>query len=187
MSQHIAFYNRFVELEELKQFIGAADIYITPYLTKAQATSGTLSYAFGSGKAVISTPYWHAEELLADERGVLVQFKDSEAIAKAVTSLLEDPTRLNAMSERAYSLGRDMIWSETARRYCEAFRKARINHRHHHGPRFAVKTLAEQSIELPELKLDHVERLTDSVGIFQHAVYAMPDYVERNLSTTLRQ
>ena len=75
MTQHVAFYNRFVELEELKQFIGAADIYITPYLNKAQTTSGTLCYAFGCGKAVISTPYWHAEELLAEDRGVLVPFQ----------------------------------------------------------------------------------------------------------------
>jgi glycosyltransferase involved in cell wall biosynthesis len=178
VSTHIAFYNRFVELEELKQFIGAADIYITPYLAKAQATSGTLCYAFGSGKAVISTPYWHAEELLAEERGVLVPFRDSEAIATAVTGLLEDTTRLNAMSERAYSLGRKMIWSQTAKHYFESFRKARADHRHHHGPRYVVRTLAQQPIELPELMLDHVERLTDSTGIFQHAVYAMPDYAE---------
>ncbi len=178
VSQHIAFYNRFVELEELKQFIGAADIYITPYLAEAQATSGTLCYAFGSGKAVISTPYWHAEELLAEGRGVLVPFKDSTAIAKEVTGLLADPTRLNAMSEGAYALGRAMIWSETAKHYFESFRKARVDHRHHHGPRFVVQTLAQQSIELPELTLDHVERLTDSTGIFQHAIYAMPDFAE---------
>ncbi len=178
MSQHVAFYNRFVALEELKQFIGAADIYITPYLTTAQATSGTLCYAFGSGKAVVSTPYWHAEELLAEQRGVLVPFRNSDAIAKAVTGLLEDPARLKAMSEQAFMLGRDMIWSETAKHYFESFRKARADRKHHHGPRFAVKTLAQKSLELPELKLDHVERLTDSVGIFQHAVYAMPDYTE---------
>ncbi|MDH3772090.1 MAG: glycosyltransferase, partial [Nitrospirota bacterium] len=178
MSRHVAFYNRFVELEELKQFIGAADIYLTPYLTKAQATSGTLCYAFGCGKAVISTPYWHAEELLAEDRGVLVPFHDSEAIAIAVTGLLEDKTRLEAMSKRAYLLGREMIWSQTAQHYFESFQKARADHRHHHGPQFAVKTLDHQPIELPELALDHVERLTDSVGIFQHAVYAMPDYAE---------
>ena len=178
MSQHVAFYNRFVELDELKQFIGAADIYVTPYLTEEQATSGTLCCAFGGGKAIISTPYWHAEELLAEERGVLVPFKNSEAIAVAVTSLLEDATRPNAMSKRAYLLGREMIWSRTAEHYLESFQKARADHGHHHGPRFAVKTLADRPMELPELTLDHVIRLTDSVGIFQHAVYAMPDYAE---------
>jgi glycosyltransferase involved in cell wall biosynthesis len=178
MSQHVAFYNRFVELEELKQFIGAADIYLTPYLTKAQVTSGTLCYAFGCGKAVISTPYWHAEELLAEDRGVLVPFHDSEAIANAVTGLLDDTTRLKAMSKRAYQLGREMIWSRTAQRYVESLRRARADHQHHHRSRTAVKTLAHRAIELPELSLDHVERLTDSIGMFQHAVYAMPDYAE---------
>jgi glycosyltransferase involved in cell wall biosynthesis len=178
VTQHVAFYNRFVEDEELKQFIGAADIYLTPYLAKAQATSGTLCYAFGCGKAVISTPYWHAEELLADGRGVLVPFKDSEAIAGAVTGLLGDPARLQAMSEQAYRLGREMIWSWTAQHYAESFRKARAGRMHHRRPRIALNTLARQPIELPEIALDQVERMTDSVGIFQHAVYAMPDYAE---------
>ena len=93
IEKHVIFYNRFVELEELKEFIGAADIYITPYLNEAQITSGTLAYAFGAGKAVVSTPYWHAEELLADDRGVLVPFGDSQAIAREVIGLLRDDTR----------------------------------------------------------------------------------------------
>jgi hypothetical protein len=156
MRQHVAFYNRFVELEELEQFIGAADIYVTPYLTRAQATSGTLCYAFGCGKAVISTPYWHAEELLTEDRGVLVPFQNSAAIATAVCGLLEDEARLHAMRERAYRSGRGMIWSEAVRHYFASFCLARSDHRHHHGPRFAVKTLAQQPLELPELTLDHV-------------------------------
>ena len=176
MKQHVAFYNRFVELDELTEFIGAADIYLTPYLNKEQITSGTLCYAFGCGKAVISTPYWHAEELLAEEHGVLVPFQNSDAIAEAVIALLADEARLNAMRKRAYLLGREMIWSRTVHHYFESFRKARGAHRHHHVPRFAVKTLAEKPMELPELKLDHLERLTDSIGLFQHAVFAMPNY-----------
>ncbi len=178
MSKHVAFYNRFVGLEELKQFIGSADIYLTPYLTEEQATSGTLCYAFGCGKAVISTPYWHAKELLAEGRGVLVPFKDSTSIACAVTDLLDDEKRLEEMSKQAYSLGREMIWSQTAKHYFRSFRKARIDHRHGHDPRFVVKTLANRPIELPELSLDHMERLTDSIGMFQHAAYAMPNYAE---------
>jgi glycosyltransferase involved in cell wall biosynthesis len=178
MTQHVAFYNRFVELEELEQFIGAADIYVTPYLSKAQATSGTLCFAFGCGKAVVSTPYWHAEELLAGDRGVLVPFRDSAAIATAVCDLLDDEARLDAMRKRAYLSGRGMIWSQAAHHYFESFRKARADHRHHRGPRFAVKTLAQQPLELPELTLEHVERLTDSIGIFQHAAYAMPSYAD---------
>ena len=178
MSQHVAFYNRFVGIEELKQFIGAADIYLTPYLIEEQATSGTLCYAFGCGRAVISTPYWHAKELLAEDRGVLVPFKNSESIARAVTDLLKDEKHLETMSKQAYSLGREMVWSQTAKHYFKSFRKARIDHRHDHAPRFAVKTLAHRPIELPELSLDHMERLTDSIGMFQHAAYAMPNYAE---------
>jgi glycosyltransferase involved in cell wall biosynthesis len=178
MKDHVAFYDRFVELKELKEFIGAADIYITPYLNEAQITSGTLCYAFGCGKCVISTPYWHAEELLADDRGVLVPFRNSDAIASEVVALLDDETRLNAMRKRAYLLGRESTWSQTAHHYFEAFRRARTSHGLHHGPKFAVKTLAQRRLELPELKLDHLERLTDSTGIFQHAIYAMPNYSE---------
>ncbi len=84
IEKRVIFYNDFVELENLKEFIGAADLYITPYLNEAQITSGTLAYTFGSGKAVVSTPYWHAEELLADDRGVLVPFADAPAIAREV-------------------------------------------------------------------------------------------------------
>src|SRR5258707_223711 len=118
---NVIFYNRFVTLEELTDFIGAADIYITPYLNEAQITSGTLAYAFGAGKAVISTPYWHAAELLADDRGVLVPFADPPAIANAVTALLRDDTRRHAMRKNAYKLGREMIWSHTARSYWRSF------------------------------------------------------------------
>ena len=178
MRQHVGFYNRFVELEELEQFIGAADIYITPYLTQAQATSGTLCYAFGCGKAVISTPYWHAEELLAEDRGVLVPFHDSAAIATAVCGLLEDEARLDAMRKRAYLSGRGMIWSEAAHpiSHRSARRAASTGIIMALGSR--CRTLAQQPIELPELTLDHVERLTDSIGIFQHAAYAMPSYAD---------
>ncbi len=127
---------------------------------------------------MVSTPYWHAEELLAKERGVPVPFKDSDAIAGAVTGLLNNEVRLKAMAARAYELGREMISNRTAQQYAESFRKARAGQRRHLGPRFALKTLAHRPIELPDLRLDHVEQLTDSVGIFQHAVYAMPDYAE---------
>ena len=87
IQKNVIFYNRFVELEELKEFIGASDLYITPYLNEAQVTSGTLAYTFGAGKAVISTPYWHAAELLAEDRGVLVPFRDAPAIGEAAVSL----------------------------------------------------------------------------------------------------
>lgn len=124
-ADHVVFENRFVELSELTRFIGAADIYITPYLGPGQASSGTLSYAFGAGKPVISTPYWHAAELLRDGRGALVPFADPAAIAREVRSLLRDPARRRAMSENAFRLGREMVWSNVARLYMASFAAAR--------------------------------------------------------------
>ena len=125
LEDNVIFHNRFVELKELTKFIGAADLYITPYLDEAQITSGTLAYAFGAGKAVVSTPYWHAAELLRDQRGVLVPFADPGAIAREVNGLLRDGMRRNAMSERAYKLGRVMVWSNTAELYMRSFELAR--------------------------------------------------------------
>jgi glycosyltransferase involved in cell wall biosynthesis len=125
LENHVIFHNRFVELKELTEFIGAADIYITPYLDEGQSTSGTLAYAFGAGKAVISTPYRHAVELLRDQRGVLVPFADPRAIARELSGLLGDEKRKNAMSDNAYKLGRTMVWSNTARHYMNSFEMAR--------------------------------------------------------------
>src|SRR5512135_3493194 len=115
----VIFYNRFVSLEELVEFIGVADIYITPYLNAQQITSGTLAYTVGAGKAVISTPYWYAEELLAEGRGALVPFRDPAALAEKVIHLMENAAERHAMRKRAYLLGREMIWPKVARRYME--------------------------------------------------------------------
>ncbi|MFN0172721.1 MAG: glycosyltransferase family 4 protein [Bryobacteraceae bacterium] len=125
IENHVLFCNRFVDLKELTGFIGAADLYITPYLDEAQITSGTLAYAFGAGKAVISTPHWHAAELLRDQRGVLVPFADPKAIAREVSGLLRDGTRRNMMSSNAYQLGRKMVWTNTACEYMQSFEMAR--------------------------------------------------------------
>ena len=178
VEKNVIFYNRFVELEELKEFIGAADLYITPYLNEAQVTSGTLAYAFGAGKAVISTPYWHAAELLAEDRGALVPFGDSRAIAREVVSLLSDATRRNAIRKNAYKLGREMVWSNTARRYMRSFEVARLQGAVLSRKSFATKTLDQQPPDLPELKLDHVSRMTDSTGMFQHAILTVPNFSE---------
>ena len=124
LQNNVIFQNRFVELTELTEFIGAADLYVTPYLDEAQITSGTLAYAFGAGKAVISTPYWHAAELLRDQRGILVPFADAKAIAREVTALLHDAMRRKAMSDNAYRLGRSMVWSNTAGLYMGSFELA---------------------------------------------------------------
>src|SRR5689334_3057640 len=126
LEKNVIFYNQFVELDNLKEFIGAADLYITPYLNEAQITSGTLAYTFGAGKAIISTPYWHAAELLADGQGVLVPFGDATAITREVIGLLRDDTRRHAMRKNAYRLGREMIWSNVARLYMQSFELSRV-------------------------------------------------------------
>ena len=174
IQKHVSFYNRFVELQELTEFIGAADLYITPYLNPAQAVSGTLAYAFGCGQAVISTPYWHAEELLADDRGVLVPFADSAAIGREIIALLSDDPRRHAMRKRAYQLGREMTWSHVAELYLKSFQDARRSRIHVPKP-LAVKTLEEKPLELPRMNLDHLMRMSDSTGILQHACYSIPN------------
>jgi glycosyltransferase involved in cell wall biosynthesis len=173
---NVIFYNRFVELEELKEFIGAADIYITPYLNAAQITSGTLAYSFGAGKAVISTPYWHAGELLAEDRGVLVPFGDAKAIARNVIGLLRDETLRTVIRKNAYKLGREMIWSNVARLYMKSFELARVERAVMSRKSFATKTLDQQPRDLPELKLNHLSRMTDSTGLFQHAIFSVPNF-----------
>jgi glycosyltransferase involved in cell wall biosynthesis len=176
--QHVIFYNRFVELHELTEFIATADVYITPYLNPAQITSGTLAYAFGCGQAVISTPYWHAEELLADNRGVLVPFADAAAIGREICNLLRDEPRRHALRKRAYLLGREMIWSHVAMLYMESFQRARRSRIDVPSKPLAIRTLAERPWELPRWRLDHLLRLTDSTGLFQHACFAIPNFAE---------
>jgi glycosyltransferase involved in cell wall biosynthesis len=175
---NVIFYNRFVSLEELVRFISASDIYITPYLDVAQITSGTLAYTLGAGKAIISTPYWYAEEMLAEERGVLVPFGDPQALADQVIDLLGNESKRHAMRKRAYLFGRDMIWSQVARRYMQSFERARAEHRYYAAAEFAVKPLDKRAGELPPLKLDHLRHLTDDTGIFQHAIFTIPNYRE---------
>ncbi|MCA9159832.1 MAG: glycosyltransferase family 4 protein [Planctomycetales bacterium] len=175
ITKNVSFYNRFVELEELTEFIGAADLYITPYLNVQQAVSGTLAYAFGCGQAVISTPYWHAQELLADERGVLVPFADSMAISKEVVGLLGDDERRLAMREQAYALGRNMTWDHIARLYLKSFNRA-IDEQSAQIKRLAVRTLDEQPLALPHMNLEHLHHMSDSTGVVQHAIYSIPDH-----------
>jgi len=175
---NLIFYNRFVTLAELTDFIGAADIYITPYLNQAQITSGTLAYAFGAGKAVISTPYWYAQELLAKERGILVPFADPAAIAEGVDRYLSNPSLMTAVRKRAWKLGRGMIWPVVAQRYMESFKRARASLSAPPRKAFAVRTLGNRPYELPPLKLDHLFRMTDNTGIFQHAIFNVPNYAE---------
>ena len=174
VERHVVFHDRYVELPELLTFLGAADVYLTPYLHEDQITSGTLAYAFGCGKAVVSTPYWHARELLADGRGVLVPFRDPAAIAAGVADLLDDHARRHAMCQRAHLLGRDMTWPRIAARYAEAFRRARLAAAV--KPRgIAAGRTAPPRRTLPPLSLGHLWRISDSTGVLQHAIYDVPD------------
>jgi glycosyltransferase involved in cell wall biosynthesis len=178
VKDHVIFYNRFVSLDDLKEFIGATDIYLTPYLNEAQITSGTLAYVFGAGKAVVSTPYWHAKELLAEGRGMLVPFRDPAAISAAVCTLLDDPSRLESTRHEAYRMGREMIWPAVAERYLESFRHARADRKASSRTAFAGWTLASRPYDLPPLRLDHIVRMTDGTGIFQHAIFNVPNFHE---------
>jgi len=180
VAENVIFHNHFVSLEELKEFIGAADIYITPYLNEAQVTSGTLAYTFGAGKALISTPYWHAQELLAGDRGILVPFASAQAIADAVNRFLSTPTMMTAMRKRAWKAGRQMIWPVVARRYMQSFEKARAGLSvpsvvHSLDPREFPES---KDYPLPPLNLNHLFRMSDHTGIFQHAIYNVPNYHE---------
>jgi hypothetical protein len=178
VQRNVVFFNRFVELDELMRFIGAADIYLTPYLTEAQITSGTLAYAFGAGNAVVSTPYWHAAELLTADRGKLVPFRDAGAIARAVAELLHDEPLRHSMRKNAYKLGRDMVWSRVAQLYLKSFQDARQNHSFVGRKSSPIKTLDEQPGQLPSMKLDHLLRMSDGTGIFQHASFTVPNFAE---------
>ncbi|MGC9452515.1 MAG: glycosyltransferase [Oceanipulchritudo sp.] len=175
IGDHLIFHNRFVDLKELCEFLGAADIYATPYLNQEQIVSGTLAYALGSGKATISTPYWYAEEMLADGRGRLAPFKDSAALAEQVNELLDHEVERHAMRKRAYTFCREMIWKEVARRYLELFNEVKAERACSPRPVFRAKTMDMAPRELPQPKLDHIIRLSDDVGILQHAKYIVPD------------
>ena len=178
VEDHVVFHNRFVDQQELIEFLGAADIYVSPYQHEAQITSGTLAWAVGAGKAVVSTPYWYAQELLADERGVLVPFNDAAATAEAVNRLLENDVERNAMRKRAYLFAREMIWPNVARAYLESFARAREQRAQHSGLTRAFAPQPRMSDLLPEVQLQHLKRLTDGTGILQHARFAVPNYQE---------
>ncbi len=178
VASHIVFHNRFVSLSELSEFISAADIYLTPYLKPEQITSGTLAYAVGSGSAVISTPYWHAQELLADGRGILVPWRDPKAIAREVNGLLGDDARRLALRRRAAEHGKQMRWPAVAGRYLDSFERARSGHAARMRGVFEAKTLAEGPGELPEVNLDHLRLLTDDTGLLQHAAFSVPRYAD---------
>lgn len=178
VSAHLIFNNRFVSNEELVEQIGAADIYITPYRQEAQVVSGTLAIALGAGKAIISTPYWHARELLAQDRGVLVPFDDPGAIAQAAMALLENEAGRHAMRKRAYLYSRGTTWQKTAQAYMASFQRARRERMSH--PRAAAQDVfaARATDRLPPLDTGHLLNMTDDTGILQHAIFTVPNCPE---------
>ena len=178
LEENVLFYDQFVDLKDLKEFIGAANVYVTPYLDPEQVVSGTLAYTVGAGKAVISTPYRYARELLDEDRGVLVPFRDSKAISEGILRLLDDEAETSAMRKRAYLYGRNMIWPVVAEHYHETFDRARQQHFSDHYLMTYNSESEERAVETPTLKLDHLERLTDGTGMFQHAVFSVPNYNE---------
>src|SRR6185437_12483227 len=157
VEQEVVFYNQFVRLEQLVEFIGATDIYLTPYLNREQIVSGTLAYAVGTGKAVISTPYWHAEELLSEGRGVLVPFRDPAAIAEQVIWLLDHDAERHAMRKRGYELGREMTWAQVAQCYMALFEQAR-EQRLLAPQAGSVSRRLSRAHTLPPLSLGHLRR-----------------------------
>jgi len=172
--ENVVFLNRFVKQEELREFLGAADVYVTPYLNEAQITSGTLAYALGAGKAVVSTPYWHATELLAEKRGRLVPFNDVDALAEGVNHYFDNEAEHHATRKRAYLFGRQMIWKEVARQYIEVFNQVRTARARRPRLVFNANPSVIGRDEIPHLNTRHLKRLTDSTGIFQHAKFTTP-------------
>lgn len=178
VKKNVIFHNRFVSPEEMMEFVGSADIYITPYKNEAQVVSGMLAYALGAGKAVISTPYWYAQELLEHGRGVLVPFNDHDAIAEQTVRLLENEAERHAMRKQAYLYSRNMIWKSVAHEYMRSFQRARAERMW--NPRLVSpnRTGPNKVPRLPELTLSHLHRMTDDTGMLQHAVFAVPNHRE---------
>src|SRR6266850_1402998 len=165
----VIFHDRFVSTAELTEFLAAADIYVTPYLNMEQSTSGTLAYAVGSGRAVISTPYRHARELLADGRGILVPRADAAAIAREVNGLLGDDAKRWSLGERAAAYGVAQLWPSVAHAYLESFERACADHKQQDRAKHRAQTPVARVAELPEINFEHLRLMTDDTGILQHA------------------
>lgn len=174
LEKHVVFLNEFINEQDLFKYLYASDIYITPYLNEAQITSGTLSYAVGVGSAVISTPYWHAAEMLAEGRGKLFDFNDSGSLTTALMELLDDPAKHSAIKRKAFDYGKKITWPKTGEKYVGV--AAEILKR---GQRVIdKKDSALDLLILPPFSLTHINRLTDDTGIIQHAKFGIPNLKE---------
>jgi glycosyltransferase involved in cell wall biosynthesis len=166
---HVVFRDQYVTTEELCSYLQATDIFVSPYLNEAQVTSGALSYAMGAGAAVVSTPYWHAQELLADGRGELFPFADSAALSRTIISLMNTPTELNRVRTAAYEFTRKFSWPQIGARYLSLGATVMTG-----APKRPRRAEPPRASSLPELRLDHLLRMTDDTGIIQHATYSVP-------------
>jgi glycosyltransferase involved in cell wall biosynthesis len=175
VEDRVVFLGRFVDQPTLLEFISACDVYVTPYLNEAQMTSGTLAYSFGLGRPVVSTPYWHASELLAEGRGILVPFGDAAAIGNEVAGLLTDHPRREAICRRAYAVSRTMTWHCSAEHYTSVFENARSSPRLKPLAQVATAGPEPRSPAPPEMQLGHFLAMCDDTGLFQHAVHSVPD------------
>ena len=174
VGDNIVFHDRFLERDELLEIILAADIYVTPYLNEAQIVSGTLAYAVGAGKAVVSTPYWHAQEMLAEGRGRLVPFADSKALAHEIKQLLDYPEERLKLRRAAYEYARPMVMKQMGFHYLKLFSQAKTRHSRALGvPVF--NTLNAQEQRLPQVNLNHLRHMTDDTGMLQHAKFTVPN------------
>lgn len=170
MQNHVEFLNQYVSESELMNYLLAADVYVTPYLNKAQITSGTLAYAVAGGAAVVSTPYWHAEELLTPERGRLFEFKDYRGLAAVVNDLFDDPALMTTLQQNAYEYGLTIAWPKIGLAYLDVFQHLITQVKSANGKE------REFQFQLPDFNIRHLERLTDDTGIVQHARSNVADY-----------
>jgi glycosyltransferase involved in cell wall biosynthesis len=175
MNDHVLFRNRFVSVDTLVQYITAADIYITPYISEQQIVSGTLAYTTGMGTPAVSTPYWYAKEMLADGRGRLVPFNDDQAMAEAVNHLLDHEEERMEVRKKCYQFGRSMIWKEVGRSYLNLTGKVLTHTKDQAIPQFMERPDARIVSELPDINLKHMRIMTDATGMLQHATYSIPD------------
>ena len=175
LEDYVQFHNKFVDIEILTEYLIATDIYMTPYLSKEQITSGTLAYAVGAGNAVVSTPYLYAEELLANGRGRLVPFRDSESISEEINELLSNEHKRNTIRKKAYLHGRAMVWKEVAERYLRIVGEVFEQRTAYPGPLKVSDPIAKIIDELPLINLHHFQVLTDDTGILQHSFFTIPN------------
>ncbi len=173
---NVVFHDRFVTMPELLEFLSAADIYVTPYLKAEQITSGTLAYAVGAGKAIISTPYTYAKELLADGRGMLVPSRDSAAIAAEAISIFLEPAKRASLQQRAAEFGAKMSWRVVANQTLASFERAKVDYEQRSRDAKRALSQSQRRVELPQVKLDHLRAMTDDTGLLQHATFNVPRY-----------